>query len=164
METRRQAGLEDEQVMGAFVHAFLDDYWIVVTSGQQRDHDLAYKIVMEGFSYLGWTLSMSKFQEEGQLATKGILIGHHFDTVSASRTEAISVQGQKLTASGTAASTMESDLKQLYKVADEAIRVAIVKLITIILIAKILTVIFIFIIIRKILIRLIINILTIDKH
>ena len=67
-------------------------------------------------------------QQVAQIAQDLNQLRSNFDTASASMTEAISVQGQKLTVSGTAASTMESDLKQLYKVADEAIRAANVKI------------------------------------
>jgi hypothetical protein len=77
--------MSDEQSMAMFVQAFLDDFWMVVASGEQSDMQEAYEIVMEGFKYLGWELSLSKFEEEGQLKTEGILIGHHIETKDATR-------------------------------------------------------------------------------
>jgi hypothetical protein len=85
METRRKAGMSEEQCMAIFIQAFLDDSWIAVASSYEEDRQLAHKIVMEGFTFLGWTLSMSKFEEEGQPKTDGVLIGHHIETVSATR-------------------------------------------------------------------------------
>jgi hypothetical protein len=40
---------------------------------------------MDGFKFLGWTLSMSKFAEEGTPKTDGVLIGHHIETKDATR-------------------------------------------------------------------------------
>jgi hypothetical protein len=84
-EARRAAGMSAEQCMAMFVQAFLDNFWMVVSSGLQADMQAAYEIVMEGFKYLGWTLSLSKFEEEGQLKTEGVLIGHHIETKDATR-------------------------------------------------------------------------------
>jgi hypothetical protein len=85
MRERKAAGMSDTQTMAIFVHAFLDDFWMVVASGCEKDMLDAYKIVMDGFKFLGWELSMSKFEEEGTLNTEGVLIGHHIDTVTATR-------------------------------------------------------------------------------
>ena len=85
MRTRKDAGMTQEQCMAGFIQAFLDDFWIVITSSLDEDLQLAYELVMEGFKYLGWTLSMSKFEEEGRLATEGVLIGHHVETETATR-------------------------------------------------------------------------------
>ena len=82
---RKDAGMSEEQAMAAFVQAFLDDFWMVVTSSVESDLEEAHKIVMQGFKYLGWALSMSKYEEEGRLNTEGILIGHHIETVGATR-------------------------------------------------------------------------------
>ena len=85
MDARLAAGMSKEQSMAAFVQAFLDDFWMVIASGNETDTQLAYSIVMDGFKYLGWQLSMSKFEEEGQLKTDGVLIGHHVETTTATR-------------------------------------------------------------------------------
>jgi hypothetical protein len=84
-QQRRDAGMSDFQCMAGFVQAFLDDFWMVITSGHEQDLQLAYEIAMDGFAYLGWELSKSKFEEEGRLDTEGVLIGHHIDTVTATR-------------------------------------------------------------------------------
>ena len=46
---------------------------------------LAYKIVMDGFAFLGWELSQSKLKEEGTMKNEGVLIGHHVETQHATR-------------------------------------------------------------------------------
>ena len=85
MDRRRKAGMSPQQEMPCFVQAFLDDFWIVVTPGEEKDMQSAYEIVMQGFTFLGWTLSMSKFEEEGKLKTEGVRIGHHIETTTATR-------------------------------------------------------------------------------
>jgi hypothetical protein len=79
MEKRRKAGMSELQSMAAFVHAYLDDFWIVGASTCEEDIDRLREICLEAFKYLGWTLSMSKFDEEGSMNPVGVLIGHHVD-------------------------------------------------------------------------------------
>ena len=71
--------------MPAFVQAFLDDFWIVVASGSDSDLDDAYKLVMWGFKFLGWALSMSKFELEGKRKGNGVILGHGLDLTTATR-------------------------------------------------------------------------------
>ena len=96
MKTRELAGFDnktenkadtsiDKQTMPATVQAFLDDFWFMIASSKQSERENARKIVLEGFEYLGWQLSMSKFEEEGTLATDAVLIGHHVCTATQTR-------------------------------------------------------------------------------
>ena len=45
----------------------------------------AYKLVMWGFHFLGWALSMSKFDIEGKRKAHGIILGHEIDLVFKTR-------------------------------------------------------------------------------
>ena len=76
---------DKNQTMPADIQAFLDDFWIMIASSIKQERDDARKIVLEAFKYLGWTLSMSKFEEEGTLATNAVLIGHHVCTATQTR-------------------------------------------------------------------------------
>ena len=71
--------------MPVFIQAFLDDFWIVVASGVEQDMSNAYDLVMWGFEFLGWALSMSKFESEGRRKTNGVILGHDIDLVTATR-------------------------------------------------------------------------------
>jgi len=75
----------DGQTMPADIQAFLDDFWIMIASSIQKEREKAREIVLEAFAYLGWTLSMSKFEEEGTLSTEATLIGHHVCTATQTR-------------------------------------------------------------------------------
>ena len=77
--------MDADQSVPAFIHAFLDDFWIVIASGDDRDMEDAYKLVMWGFHFLGWALSMSKFELEGKRKAHGIILGHEIDLVSQTR-------------------------------------------------------------------------------
>ena len=77
--------MSQEQSMPACVQAFLDDFWISIASGHEQDMEDAYKLVMWGFEFLGWTLSMSKFEQEGKRKPDGIILGHAIDLVSMTR-------------------------------------------------------------------------------
>ena len=74
-----------EQSMPAFVQAFLDDFWIVVASSTSKDLDSAYDLVMWGFHFLGWTLSMSKFDVEGKRKGTGVILCHDLNMETATR-------------------------------------------------------------------------------
>jgi hypothetical protein len=76
MQRRRAAGFSAVDIMGCFVQSFLDDTWAFVASSCQADVDLFHAIIMAAFAYLGWNLSMSKFEEEGQPKDHGIIVGH----------------------------------------------------------------------------------------
>ena len=76
---------DNGQAMPADIQAFLDDFWIMVASSIKEERDKAREIVLTAFEYLGWTLSTSKFKEEGTLATEAVLIGHHVCTVTQTR-------------------------------------------------------------------------------
>jgi hypothetical protein len=72
---RRAAGLTGRDLLPAFISAFLDDSCIFA-AGTNKDRQLAHKIVMEAFSYLGWTLSAPKLILEGSLSDTIIVLGH----------------------------------------------------------------------------------------
>ena len=74
-----------EQSMPATVQAFLDDFWIMVASGADEDMQSAYSLVMWSFEFLGWALSMSKFEMEGKLKCDGVILGHDVDAQTATR-------------------------------------------------------------------------------
>ena len=82
---RSRAGYNATQCMPATIQAFLDDFWIPIASSIKQERDDARQIVLKAFEYLHWTLSMSKFEEEGTLATNAVLIGHHICTKTATR-------------------------------------------------------------------------------
>ena len=76
---------DNEQTMPAQIQGFLDDFWTMIASSIKSERESGRKIVLEAFEYLGWTLSTSKFEEEGTLATDAVLIGHHVCTKTQTR-------------------------------------------------------------------------------
>ena len=86
---------DKNQMMPADIQAFLDDFWIMIASSIKQERDDARKIVPEAFKYFGWTLPMSKFEEEGTLATDAVLIGHHVCTATQTR-GVIKIKQQRL--------------------------------------------------------------------
>ena len=74
--------MNEIQSMAAFVHAYLDDFWIVVASTSKEDVNSLRECVLAAFKFLGWKLSMSKFKEEGSMKPEGVLIGHDIDLKS----------------------------------------------------------------------------------
>ena len=84
-EGRAAAGLTDEngqpglQCLGAAFFGFLDDFMLFVMSDDQRDIDLAYKIVWDCFRYLGFNINESKHATEGRPAQVGEALGHGLD-------------------------------------------------------------------------------------
>jgi hypothetical protein len=87
MAKRRQT-MSAVQSLAICVQAFLDDFWFIVASGCPDDFKAAYKIIMDAFEFLGWTLYMSKFEEEGSPAAEGIFLGHHFELPNVKRAAA----------------------------------------------------------------------------
>ena len=81
---RTAAGLDGVQAMPASVDGFLDDFFFFIC-GSKADRELAHKVVMEAFEFLGFTLSKSKFEEEGTPSQEGEILGHGFDLVNLER-------------------------------------------------------------------------------
>ena len=51
----------------------------MIASDEQADIDLVHTIVLECFQFLGWQLSMSKFEEEGRPKPEATILGHEVD-------------------------------------------------------------------------------------
>ena len=76
---RTADGLDGPQSTPAIIQAFLDDFWILIASDEQEDVVLAHEIVLECFNFLGWQLSMNKFEEEGLPKPAATILGHEVD-------------------------------------------------------------------------------------
>lgn len=75
---RMAAGMAGVQTMPASVDGFLDDFFFFI-SGTKSDRDLAHQVIMDAFTFLGFTISKSKFEEEGTLSQQGEVLGHGID-------------------------------------------------------------------------------------
>ena len=75
---RLAAGLEGVQAMPASVDGFLDDFFFIV-SGTAADRERAREVILDAFRFLGFTISTSKFKEEGTLGQVGEVLGHGID-------------------------------------------------------------------------------------
>ena len=64
--------------MPASVDGFLDDFFFIV-SGTAADRDRAREVILGAFQHLGFTMSTSKFKEEGTLGQVGEVLGHGID-------------------------------------------------------------------------------------
>jgi hypothetical protein len=85
MEARKSEGLSPIQCMACFFQSFLDDSWCFVASSEWDDVTLFHSLILEAFDFLGWTLSTSKFEEEGQPKASGTIIGHEVDLTTFTR-------------------------------------------------------------------------------
>ena len=85
MDARRAAGMSPHQCMSVFLQSFLDDSWCFIASSDPLDVSSAHSIVLEAFDFLGWALSKSKFEEEGQPKAFGTIIGHEIEMEEATR-------------------------------------------------------------------------------
>jgi hypothetical protein len=81
---RLAAGLEGVQVLPASVDGFLDDFFFFVC-GSEADRDRAHEVIMDAFKFLGFTISQSKFKEEGTLSRVGEVLGHGIDLLTSER-------------------------------------------------------------------------------
>jgi hypothetical protein len=78
IDSRRNAGLSGRDLLPSFVSAFLDDTCIFL-GGSLADIKRGYKIVMDAFAFLGWSLSLKKMALEGTPDPVIIVLGHGVD-------------------------------------------------------------------------------------
>jgi hypothetical protein len=76
---KRLESMSKEQAVAASIQGFLDDFWIMVASDDDEDLWIAYELVMWGFHFLGWVLSMSKLADEGSMKETGVILGHDME-------------------------------------------------------------------------------------
>ena len=85
IQTRRDAGIaEGRDLIPGFMSAFLDDSCIFL-GGTAADRSRGREVVMQAFTFLGWTISEPKMEEEGSLDSTIIVLGHGFDLAKEER-------------------------------------------------------------------------------
>jgi hypothetical protein len=81
---RQRQGFEGINILPAWIGAFLDDIFYFAC-GNDADIKLAHKVMMTALAYLGFELSMKKFEEEGTPASTGEVLGHGCDLLRGRR-------------------------------------------------------------------------------